>query len=248
MKLIVLGSGTCVPSVERNAPGYYLGIGESHLLVDCGSGTVRQLERAGKSYRDIDEVYITHTHTDHVADLLPLLHALSRTPGFRREKELRVVGPAGLKKYYKQHVRPIIRTPGTFQVVIEEITTELKRKDFQVLAGKTVHSARSTAYRFSRMGRSIVITGDCDYDESLVTFSRDADLLVIDCSFPKAKKSPGHLSSQECGIVAARAGVKKVILSHIYPTDHPDDLFIEECGAAFDGEVVLAEDLLEVDL
>ena len=45
MRLVVLGSGTCVPSLERNAPGYLLEAGSKKLLIDCGSGTLLQLER-----------------------------------------------------------------------------------------------------------------------------------------------------------------------------------------------------------
>ena len=69
MKLIVLGSGTCVPSLKRNAPGYYIEAEDYRILVDCGSGTLLQLERAGRNYKDLDAVFITHRHPDHFADL-----------------------------------------------------------------------------------------------------------------------------------------------------------------------------------
>ena len=70
MKLIVLGSGTCVPSLKRSAPAYYLEAEGKQILIDCGGGTLLQLEKIGKSYKDIDAVFITHTHPDHIADLM----------------------------------------------------------------------------------------------------------------------------------------------------------------------------------
>ena len=71
---------------------------------------------------------------------------------------------------------------------------------------------------------------------------------MADCSFPDAVKAKGHLSAKECGIVAKKAGVKKLLLSLIYPADTPDAERISESGKEFDGEVLLAEDLMEIDI
>jgi ribonuclease BN (tRNA processing enzyme) len=69
MKLIVLGSGTGVPSLVRNAPGYFTEALGQELLLDCGSGTLLQMERVGKRYHTLDAVLMTHTHPDHIGDL-----------------------------------------------------------------------------------------------------------------------------------------------------------------------------------
>jgi ribonuclease BN (tRNA processing enzyme) len=188
MKLIVLGSGTCVPSVERNAPGYYLEIAGKHILVDCGSGTVRQVERAGRSFKDIDFVFISHTHPDHVADLLPFLHALLSAPRYSREKDLLIAGPEGMRYYYDRCVSPLIRESENFRIEVREIEGEIDLGDFQVARVKTLHSFNSIAYRFTRGEKSIVLTGDCDVDEGIVTLSRGADLLVM--SVPWWQKRP----------------------------------------------------------
>ncbi len=248
MRLIVLGSGTCVPSVERNAPGYLLEIGGKSLLVDCGSGTLRQIERSGRSYKDIDCVFISHTHPDHVADLLPFLHALVSTPQFTRKKELLIVGPKGMEYYYNHCVSPVVRDPDEFRLTVREIEGPIDFDGFRADSAKTVHSFNSVAYRFTCGDKSVVITGDCDLDEGIVTLCRGADLLVIDCSFPDSLKVPGHLTPRECGTVAQQAGVKRVILSHIYPTGYPDDVRVLECRAVYGGEVELAFDLMEVDV
>ena len=93
-----------------------------------------------------------------------------------------------------------------------------------------------------------MFTGDTDYDQRIIEISISADLLVADCSFPDADKVKGHLSAKECGIVAKKAGVKKLLLSHIYPADMPDAERVNESREAFDGEVLLAEDLMEIDI
>ncbi|NOZ70071.1 MAG: MBL fold metallo-hydrolase [Deferribacteres bacterium] len=248
MKLIVLGSGTCVPSLNRNAPGYYLEAGDRRILLDCGSGTLLQLERAGKSYRDIDAVFITHTHPDHFADLMPLIHALRATPGFKRAKTLFIVAPSLFIEYYDRAIATVLGRPREFSIQRIRMPEEMDFRPFNVRAAKTVHSQDSIAYRFEYGGRAIVFTGDADYDKGIVDLSRDADLLIADCSFPDANKARGHLSARQCGLVAREAGVKKLLLSHIYPADTPDIDRVREGREEFGGEVVLAEDLMEISI
>ena len=248
MKLIVLGSGTCVPSLKRHAPGYYLDVADKEILIDCGSGTLLQLEKAGKSYKSIDVVFITHTHPDHISDLVPLIQALFATPGFKREKDILIVGPNGLRDLYERCIASFVRRPKTFHCEIVEIGDKLDLDSLSVFSIKTIHSENSIAYRFEVEGKSIVITGDCDIDQNLIKFSENVDLLVIDCSFPNSLKVKGHLTSRECGLIAKNAQVKKLILSHIYPTLYPDDIRLKECSKIFKGDVRLAEDLMEIGL
>lgn len=136
MKLIVLGSGTCVPSLKRNAPGYYLEAAGLQILVDCGSGTLLQLERAKKSYKDIDAVFITHTHPDHISDLISLIHANRATPNYKREKDLRIVGPEGLKKFYDRYIASCVKSPKTFHINVVEIEDKLDLGHIHVFFSK----------------------------------------------------------------------------------------------------------------
>ena len=248
MKLIILGSGTCVPSLERNASGYFLEADECSVLVDCGSGTLLQLVRAGKSYKDIDAVFITHTHPDHFADLMPLVHALLATPEFKREKDLHIIAPGKFVEYYERAITPIFGEMRDFSIQISGIEDKMDFGPFNLFTAKTVHSIDSIAYRFENGGRSVVFTGDADYDQGIIALSEGADLLIADCSFPDSMKAKGHLSSRECGIVAQKAGVKKLLLSHLYPSGTPDIARVKESREVFDGEVVLAEDLMEIEI
>jgi ribonuclease BN (tRNA processing enzyme) len=241
MKLTVLGSGTCVPSLKRNAPGYLLEAEGRQVLVDCGSGTLLQLERAGKSFKEIDAVFITHLHPDHFADLMPLLHALIAVPGLRREKDLIIAGPEGFEEYYETAFIPILGRYNFIRLI--EIEDKLDLAPFHLFSTRTVHTGTSLAYRFESGGRSVVFTGDADYDQGLIDFSRDADILIADSSFPHSSKAKGHMSAKECGLLAERAGVKRLLLSHIYPVDAPDSDRLEECKEVFSGPVELAEDL-----
>ena len=246
MKLIVLGSGTCLPSLQRNAPGYYLEAGGCRVIVDCGSGTLLQLEKAGKSYRDIDAVFITHTHPDHFADLLPLIHALLVGQEMKRGKDLSLFCPKEFLDYYEKAIAPVLWMSEGFSVITKEATAEINFGPFHILSAKTVHSSDSISYRFECGGKSVVFTGDADYDQRLIAHAQKADLLIADCSFPDSMKAKGHLSAKECGMVAREAEVKKLVLSHLYPAGSPDSERVKESGENFNGDILLAEDLMEI--
>ncbi len=250
MKLIILGSGTGVPSLRRSAPCYFLENQGHEFLVDCGGGSVLQLERAGGSYKTIDVVFFTHIHPDHVNDLIPLIHALKVTPGFKREKPLRLLGPRDFPEFFHRCIQPVVGTPKHFDLEVGEVEATFEYAGLGCSTVATVHSEHlhSVAYRFEQGERSLVLSGDCDYAPGIIAFSRGAEVLVVDCSFPQALKVEGHLSGMECGQVAAGAGVGRLILSHLYPVPQGEDTRLQEARTAFPGRVELAEDLMEIDI
>ena len=248
MKLIILGSGTCVPSLQRNAPGYYLEASGRHILVDCGSGTLLQLERTGRSFRDIDAVFITHAHPDHFADLLPLIHALLAVPASGRTKDFYLFCSREFMAYYEKAIASVLGKPRGFALKMVHVQDTLDFEPFHIITAKTIHSQDSIAYRFECEGKAIVFTGDADYDQGLIALAEKADLLIADCSFPDSMKAAGHLSAKECGRIASKAGVKKLVLSHLYPAESPDNARVQESREDFKGDIVLAEDLMEITL
>ena len=80
IELVVLGSGTGVPSRRRGAAGYVLQMRGGPLLFDCGPGTVTRLVANHVDPTAIDRVYLSHLHPDHCADLIALVFANSWTP------------------------------------------------------------------------------------------------------------------------------------------------------------------------
>ncbi|MCP4699671.1 MAG: ribonuclease Z [Gammaproteobacteria bacterium] len=248
MNVIVLGSGTGIPSLQRNAPGYYVQTGGGlECLVDCGSSTLLQLLRAGKSHQTLDAVFITHIHPDHIGDLMALIHAL-RLPAQKRSKPLRIFGPPGFDDFYERIIRPAAGTPKTFPCEVIVAREEQTLNGMRIRTCPAVHSDRfeSIAYRFEDAGRSAVFSGDCDYDPRIVALSRQADLLVLDSSTLEAGKTEGHLSAALCGRIASAAEAKHLLLSHFYPINGPDQLRLDECRKHYAGKTELAKDLMEV--
>ncbi|MBF0184080.1 MAG: MBL fold metallo-hydrolase [Magnetococcales bacterium] len=245
MIVTILGSGTGTPSLQRQAPAYLLEVAGSRWLIDCGSGTLLQLERLHKPFHTLDGVWITHTHADHIGDLTPLVHAM-RLPGLRRSKPFTIFGPAGFCNFFQNIVQPVAAPPESFPFHVREATEACSLGEVTVRSQIVHHSDRfeSRGYRFDCGGKSIVFSGDCDYDPRLLTLAKEADLLIIDCSTLDANKVKGHLSAGLAGFLAAQAEAKQLIASHLYPIEQPEEERLAECRIHFRGPVRLAEDLL----
>ena len=165
MKLTILGTGTIIPSLKRNASGYFLNIGGDNVLVDCGSGVLRQLIKAKINYNDLDYIFITHRHTDHIADLVSILHSLHilRRVHNKKSKKITLVVYKGFKRDY-QHFRKACFPEGKEQypVKVEELVNNRKKFGKWKVKSKDVKHSHSicSAYRFEYNNKSIVFGSD----------------------------------------------------------------------------------------
>ena len=94
MELIILGSGTGVPSLTRGSPAFLVKAENQSILLDGGSGTLVRMLQAGVTYKDVDAILYTHIHPDHVAELVPLIFAC-KYPGAPTVKLSPEVGGGG---------------------------------------------------------------------------------------------------------------------------------------------------------
>jgi len=246
MKLTILGSGTCVPSLTRGAPSNHLSIGNKQILIDCGVGALLQLEKANLSYKEIDIVCISHYHPDHIANLSALIHSINWAPGFNRKKDLTLIGPVGFNNFYDSYIKPVSGSPkpNSYKLVIKEIDNTINFDTFNIQSCNTNHNDDSIAYKFTESNKKLVISGDTDYDETLIKFSKDADTLVLECSFPNNNKIIGHLIPNECSTIATDANVNQLILNHLYPPIS-GKVRLLETQQGFTN-TILAEDLMEI--
>jgi len=63
MRITILGSGTCVPSLDRSSCSVLLETGNSRLLFDAGAGTMRRLLKTHLQIFDITHIFISHFHS-----------------------------------------------------------------------------------------------------------------------------------------------------------------------------------------
>ncbi|WP_457643301.1 ribonuclease Z [Persephonella sp.] len=75
-KLVLLGTSSAMPTPDRNNSGVYLQYRGKGFLFDCGEGTQRQIMKAGLSIFKVDNIFISHFHTDHILGLPGLIETL----------------------------------------------------------------------------------------------------------------------------------------------------------------------------
>ncbi len=250
MEITILGSGTSVPSLKRGSPGLILSIGERTLLFDSGTGTIERMLKRGITYRDLDVVLYTHTHPDHIADLVPLIFACKYGEN-PRKRDLSIIGGRGFKTYFQaiQGVYGHWLQPDLFRIHTTEVYDDILDYDlFRVIVKPMNHIPESVGYRVeSHDGKSVAISGDTDYCHTLVELARDVDVLVIESSLPDEMKAEGHLTPSLAGIIGREANCKKMVLTHLYPVCDTVDI-VGQCRKQYQGELLIAEDLMGVSI
>jgi ribonuclease BN (tRNA processing enzyme) len=252
MDIIILGSGTGLPLVDRASPAFVLLADKRPVLFDMGPGTLRQLARVGIPYNQIGHIFITHFHPDHTADLVHFLFATRHPSNLERREPFVITGPRGFKNFHRE----LERLYGEWLNIpleimkIEEMATERKdRREYQafnILSQPTKHTTPSIAYRVELpSGKSLVYSGDTGFCSEIIDLAMGSDLLMLECAMPDSKEMEGHLTPSLAGQIATSAGVRKLLLVHFYPEVLETNI-TAECRRAYAGELILGRDLLHV--
>jgi len=96
-RLIILGTGTPVPTPERWGSGFLLEVGGDWLMVDCGPASTYKMHRAGVPCTKVNHLFLTHLHSDHVSDY-PCFLMTRFDLSVGGEPDLNVYGPQPIKE------------------------------------------------------------------------------------------------------------------------------------------------------
>ena len=273
MKITMLGTGSPRPDLERSEPSQLLSVGDQHILIDCGEGTTAQLMKANIPPENINYLFMTHLHSDHIFGYGQFLlggWGLGR-------RELTIVGPKGMKHFHDTIInlfhediayRTSLGRPGNgvLDVKIIEIDSpgEIKTNlSLVITAAQMVHNVLTYGYRFETTDEVVVISGDTAPTPAIVELAEGADLLVIDAALaptavyqntnnPELKRIWENLQKEHCtpaqaGEIAQRAGVKKLVLTHFLPNiDEAETL--KEARRTYNGELIIGQDLQVVQV
>ncbi len=251
MELIVLGSGTGVPSLRRGAPALAVKAAGRLALLDLGSGALRSLLKYDLNFSRIDIIALTHLHPDHIGDLAPFLFATRYSLGYTRQEPFDLLAARGFQIFYENLRRAFgswVEAPPRLLRLRELNPDGPDETAFPGLVIKSApvnHIEGSLAFRLESQGASLVYSGDTDESDSLVELAKGADLLALEAANPF--KVPGHLTPQEAGRLAARAGVQRLLLTHFYPPCDEVDV-VALAAQEFSGEIIKAEDGLRVEI
>ena len=153
LDVLFIGTAGSAPSAARGLPSLLVRRGGDRLLFDCGEGTQRQLLRSGVGLIELEEVFISHFHADHVLGLPGMMKTFALRG---RERPLTVYGPPGLSALFKA-LRPIVgRTDYELSLVEFEPNQELERDGYRIAAFETMHRVPAFGYAIvedERLGR-----------------------------------------------------------------------------------------------
>ncbi|KAB7763763.1 MBL fold metallo-hydrolase [Xanthomonas maliensis] len=245
--LVLLGTkGGPTPSPLRAAPANALVIDGQPYLIDCGNGVAQQLAKAGIGLPALRDIFLTHHHSDHNADLLNVVW-LAWASGLQTPVHL--YGPPGIAKMVDAFVemnaididarmREEGRPPFKPLIHVHEFDqpgSVLKNEHVEVTATLVDHYTLKPAfaYRFQARDRSVVFSGDTRYLPALADFAKDTDILVHEVMYVPALEKllktndnaptlldhllKSHCTSEEVGKIAAAADAKMLVLSHFVP-------------------------------
>ena len=275
--LKLLGTGCPSPSSLRFGPStLFIQRGKNYLF-DCGSGVTQRLNAAGIKSSEIEILFITHLHSDHVMDLYQLYIS-----GWHqgRNTKFKVVGPKGTKFFFqniltafneelegriKWEQRPNIEGLDYEVTEIDE-TFEFKNDDLEVKPFVVDHYPVEPAFgyqiKLSDKGKEkkVVISGDTRKSENLIKHALNADVLVhevfVNLEFDDRRMSEKtllnvsdyHTSPKEIGEIANIAEVKKLILTHFVPPIFDESELIYKIAESYKGEIIIGEDLMSIEI
>jgi ribonuclease BN (tRNA processing enzyme) len=247
LDLTVLGSSGAWPGPGRAASGYLLQAGEFSAALDFGSGVLSALQQH-VPHPDLGAIVITHEHPDHCLDLYPLYTArrfhpeplpplpLFAPPGvFDRVAALEdAEGVAEMRRLFDvREVEP----GGSFEVGPLRVSTRL-----------LPHWVPDAGLRIECDGRVVAYTGDTGPSEEIEALARGADLLVSEASWQDGTDrgvSAFHLTARQAGRHASRAGSRRLLLTHFWPT-LDRDVSRAQAAEEYDGDVVVSEEGLRL--
>jgi ribonuclease BN (tRNA processing enzyme) len=269
----MLGTGAPAPNPERSGPAVAILVDQTVYLVDCGPGIVRRMAAAGLTHQipalfpaRATTVFLTHLHSDHTLgcpDLLLSGWTLGRTG------PLQVHGPPGTANMF-HHIREAFRADIEHRLTglepanatgHEASVTEIEagivyRDDLVTVTAVPVRHggwAHSYGYRFETPDRTIVISGDAAYSESLAEACNGCDILIHEVMSPndvdrlapewRTYHREYHTMTDELGRLASIARPKLLVLYHLTDRAVSAEAMVEEVRRYFSGEVEAARDL-----
>jgi ribonuclease Z len=275
MRLTLLGTGCPQVDPARMGPANLVRAAGRTLLFDCGSGVTQRLVQAGTKGAEVDALFLTHLHSDHVVDFHQLLVSAWHQG---RDKPWKVFGPPGTLGFVERSAA-LWKEELDFRVAHEkrpnEAALDVKVTEYAdgqafrgggvtVTAVKVNHDPFPEVYGFvvEQDSLRLVLSADTVVWPPLIAAARGADLLLHEV-FIRREMTPDphhrpaetiaavasyHTLSTEVGRVAAEADVGMLVLNHFVPTRFDHAALVAEVRAHWPGPLVLGEDLMTFDL
>lgn len=230
LDLTVLGCSGSYPGPGMACSGYLVRGAGTTLWLDAGSGTMANLQRH-VALGDVDAIVLTHEHPDHWGDVESYRVACAWGLG---RSGVPVYAPAGLDGHLSTDPAP------TFDWRVIAEGDEVTVGGLTLRFSRTMHPPETLAVRIDGDGRSLAYSADTGPGWSFSSLGEGIDLALCEATYVDSSVgSPIHLTAAAAGAMAAAAGVRSLLLTHLWPTVDPADS-LAEASAAYGGPVDLA--------
>ncbi len=250
MEITFLGTGVAIPQKGRVQSGVLVRLEEKPLLIDCGSGVLSRFPEAEVSHTEVDTILLSHLHLDHVADVLPLIKA----NWLRGNTYMKIYGPEGTDDWFSKVV-------DAYEYISDEVDVDvvelLPGKDFtpegfdcEITCTAAAHSVPTLAYRVTAEDGEFVYSGDTEPSRNIMDLAAESDLLIHECSFPASIKVTNHTTPSTLAELLEEYNdeIGSICLTHFYPDMRGHERETIQRLQGYSGEVILAEDLMKLEL
>lgn len=243
MRLTVIGCSGSYPGPDAPASCYLVEAEQYgrtwRILLDLGNGALGELHNHTDPL-GIDGVFLSHLHADHCLDLCGY-YVLRKYHPRGAQPRIPVWGPVDtalrMAKAYDLDENPGMNEEFDFLTYEGAVTFG----PFTVTPYAVAHPVPAFALRVEADGKVLTYSGDTGTCEGLECAAEGADLFLAEAAFCEGDANPAdiHLTGRECGLTAKKAGVSRLVLTHI-PAWHDKLRAMSEAAEVWDGPLELA--------
>ncbi len=275
MELTLLGTGCPKVDYKRFGPANLISTKMTNIIVDCGSGITQRLDQINISSAEIDALFLTHLHSDHVVDLYQLI--ISSWHSYRT-KPWKVYGPKGTKKFVskimnawqEERIQRINyenrSSTKAFNIIVKEFSASgiINIKDLKIKYFEVDHKPVPFAYGFCFLkdNKKLTISGDTRPCENIMKFGQLSDVLLHEVFIEDEIKETNkmrtsktlhnvkdyHTPSSIVGKIANITRCKKLVLTHLVPTKFNEKKLKKIVKKDFGKNPIIGKDLLKIKI
>lgn len=246
-KITILGTASAVPDKLHQNTHFIIESDSTVILVDCPGNPFVRLNEAGVDPLTITDLVLTHFHPDHISGLPLLLMDLWL---IQKKDPLNIYGlPEVLEKCKKMMALYSWKDwkefyPINFHEVSEQgISTLIDCNDVKLQAVPVYHLIPTIGIKAIFIEGTFCYSGDTEPCDSVIQLAKDCDILIHEATGTQT----GHSSAADAGKIAQAAGVDNLFLIH-YPLDMDRHKMVEAAKEHFSGDIVVAEDLMVIEI
>ena len=261
-----LGTGTPRPDINKLGPSILVTYKNEEILLDIGRGTTLRLAQVGNNFTNINNIYISHMHFDHLVGL-PDFWLTSNL--WQKKTNTNIYGPKGIREFcnnimksYKEDLDYRYSKKELSQINCRNFENDnlLSEKFIKVQSFKNSHGHIEKSYGLTITvnEKTIVYSGDTSYSDNVINSCKQCDILIhevisVSNILYKSNKKlrdvvDTHTSVKQLVKVLNSTNPKLTILNHALLFDITEEQVLREIQEDYSGDVVFAYDLLSVDV